>query len=182
MNKLLFSKLLLSIFIISSCGGGGSPPFSLTLPNLSSISLNEDNPYTSVIGASTNYKSLISYQILNPTINGLSEISSSGSYSYLPNQDFFGNDNVVIQIKADRLGDDNLTTGESLIKTLPISIVVNPVNDPPVINITDELNNFSDLNLMLNDTDIRSSLDLFSNTSCCKCDGKTKILPAIGLK
>ena len=35
---------------------------------------------------------------------------------------------------------------------------------------------------MLNDTDIRSSLDLFSNTSCCKCDGKTKILPAIGLK
>lgn len=145
-------NLFICIFLIYSCGGGGSAPFTLTLPNLSSISINEDNPYTSTIGASTNYKSVITYEILNSTINGSSEITSNGSYNYLPNQDFFGNDNVTIQVKADRLGDDNLTTGETLIKTLPISIVVNPVNDPPVINITDELNNFSNLNLMLDDS------------------------------
>ena len=152
MKKFNLINLFICIFLISSCGGGGSAPFTLTLPNLSSISINEDNPYTSTIGASTNYKSVITYEILNSTINGSSEITSNGSYNYLPNQDFFGNDNVTIQVKADRLGDDNLTTGETLIKTLPISIVVNPVNDPPVINITDELNNFSNLNLMLDDT------------------------------
>ena len=152
MKKFNLINLFICIFLISSCGGGGSAPFTLTLPNLSSISLNEDNPYTSTIGASTNYKSVITYEILNSTINGSSEITSNGSYNYLPNQDFFGNDNVTIQVKADRLGDDNLTTGEILIKTLPISIVVNPVNDPPVINITDELNNFSNLNLMLDDS------------------------------
>ncbi|MAQ98175.1 MAG: hypothetical protein CMD50_02660 [Gammaproteobacteria bacterium] len=152
MKKFNLINLFICIFLIYSCGGGGSAPFTLTLPNLSSISINEDNPYTSTIGASTNYKSVITYEILNSTINGSSEITSNGSYNYLPNQDFFGNDNVTIQVKADRLGDDNLTTGETLIKTLPISIVVNPVNDPPVINITDELNNFSNLNLMLDDT------------------------------
>lgn len=152
MKKFNLINLFICIFLIYSCGGGGSAPFTLTLPNLSSISINEDNPYTSTIGASTNYKSVISYEILNSTINGSSEITSNGSYNYLPNQDFFGNDNVTIQVKADRLGDDNLTTGETLIKTLPISIVVNPVNDPPVINITDELNNFSNLNLMLDDS------------------------------
>ena len=152
MKKFNLINLFICIFLISSCGGGGSAPFTLTLPNLSSISINEDNPFTSAIGASTNYKSVISYEILNSTINGSSEITSNGSYNYLPNQDFFGNDNVTIQVKADRLGDDNLTTGETLIKTLPISIVVNPVNDPPVINITDELNNFSNLNLMLDDS------------------------------
>ena len=152
MKKFNLINLFICIFLISSCGGGGSAPFTLTLPNLSSISINEDNPYTSTIGASTNYKSVITYEILNSTINGSSEITSNGSYNYLPNQDFFGNDNVTIQVKADRLGDDNLTTGETLIKTLPISIVVNPVNDPPVINITDELNNFSNLNLMLDDS------------------------------
>ena len=152
MKKFNLINLFICIFLISSCGGGGSAPFTLTLPNLSSISINEDNPYTSTIGASTNYKSVITYEILNSTINGSSEITSNGSYNYLPNQDFFGNDNVTIQVKADRLGDDNLTTGETLIKTLPISIVVNPVNDPPVINITDELNNFTNLNLMLDDS------------------------------
>ena len=152
MKKFNLINLFICIFLISSCGGGGSAPFTLTLPNLSSISINEDNPYTSSIGASTNYKSVITYEILNSTINGSSEITSNGSYNYLPKQDFFGNDNVTIQVKADRLGDDNLTTGETLIKTLPISIVVNPVNDPPVINITDELNNFSNLNLMLDDS------------------------------
>ena len=152
MKKFNLINLFICIFLIYSCGGGGSAPFTLTLPNLSSISINEDNPYTSTIGATTNYKSVITYEILNSTINGSSEITSNGSYNYLPNQDFFGNDNVTIQVKADRLGDDNLTTGETLIKTLPISIVVNPVNDPPVINITDELNNFSNLNLMLDDS------------------------------
>ena len=152
MKKFNLINLFICIFLIYSCGGGGSAPFTLTLPNLSSISINEDNPYTSTIGASTNYKSVITYEILNSTIYGSSEITSNGSYNYLPNQDFFGNDNVTIQVKADRLGDDNLTTGETLIKTLPISIVVNPVNDPPVINITDELNNFSNLNLMLDDS------------------------------
>ena len=56
MKKFNLINLFICIFLIYSCGGGGSAPFTLTLPNLSSISINEDNPYTSTIGASTNYK------------------------------------------------------------------------------------------------------------------------------
>tara|TARA_B100001142_G_scaffold329523_1_gene393150 strand:- start:1799 stop:4372 length:2574 start_codon:yes stop_codon:yes gene_type:complete len=151
MKKTKILSAFIIIFILNSCGGGSSAPFELILPSTSAISLNEDNPYTYTISGSTNYKSTIKYEILTSTINGTSELSSTGNYSYIPNQDFFGNDNFTIQLTAERLDNNNVTTGEVLIKTMPISVTVNPVNDPPVVTITDDLVNFSNISLVRDD-------------------------------
>ena len=123
----------------------------MILPSTSAISLNEDNPYTSTITGSTNYKSNIKYEILTSTINGTSELTTTGNYNYVPNQDFFGNDSFTIQLTAERLDNNNVKTGEVLIKTMPISITVNPINDPPVVTITDDLVNFSNISLIRDD-------------------------------
>ena len=58
-------------FLLSSCGGGGSAPFALTLPSNNSISIDEDNGHTSTFIASTNYRSQITYEIINSTTNGI---------------------------------------------------------------------------------------------------------------
>ena len=148
-------KLLLFIclsFLISSCGGGGSAPFSLTLPTNTLISIDEDNGHTSTFIASTNYSSQITYEIINTTTNGVSELSSNGSYSYQPNQDYFGTDNFSIRITAARVDDNNVTTGETLIQSLPINITIRPVNDPPVIQILDDLSIYTDLSLLFDET------------------------------
>ena len=140
-----------SLILVSSCGGGGSPAFSLTLPSIPTISINEDNPYTSTISASTNYKSLITYEITNSTTNGDSNLTTSGTYSYEPNQDYFGADSFDIKVIAQRVDDNNLTTGEVLIKNMTVSININPVNDPPIINIIDEISAYSDISLIIDD-------------------------------
>ena len=147
-------KLFLSLclfFLISSCGGGGSAPFALTLPSNTSITIDEDNGHTSTFVATTNYKSQITYEILNSTNNGVSNITPEGSYSYEPNQDYFGSDNLTIRITALRVDDNNVATGETLIQTFPVSITIRPVNDPPVIEIIDDLTIYSDVSLIFDD-------------------------------
>ena len=156
-----------SIILVSSCGGGGSPPFSLTLPIIPTISINEDNPYTSIITASTNYKSLITYEITYSTTNGDSNLTTSGTYSYEPNQDYFGTDTFDIKVTAQRIDDNNLSTGEVLIKNMTISININPVNDPPVIRLIDNLDVYTNTSLIIDDvldikveiTDVDNELD-----------------------
>ena len=149
MNFLKLSILISLSFLISSCGGGGSAPFALTLPANTLISIDEDNGHTSTFIASTNYRSQITYELINSTTNGVSELSSGGSYSYQPNQDYFGTDNFSIRITALRVDDNNVTTGETLVQTLPVNITIRPVNDPPVIQILDDLSVYTDLSLFL---------------------------------
>jgi len=151
MNIFKLSLSLSLFFLISSCGGGGSAPFALTLPTNTSITIDEDNGHTSTFVASTNYKSQITYEILNSTNNGVSNITPEGSFSYEPNQDYFGSDNLIIRITALRVDDNNVATGESLIQTLPVSITIRPVNDPPVIQIIDDLSVYSDVSLIFDD-------------------------------
>ena len=139
-------------FLLSSCGGGGSAPFALTLPSNNSISIDEDNGHTSTFIASTNYRSQITYEIINSTTNGISELSSNGSYSYQPNRDYFGTDNFTIRITAARVDDNNVTTGETLVQTLPVNITIRPVNDPPEVQILDDLSDYTDLSLLFEDT------------------------------
>ena len=116
MNIFKLSLSLCLFFLISSCGGGGSAPFALTLPTNTSITIDEDNGHTSTFIASTNYKSQITYEIVNSTNNGVSNITPEGSYSYEPNQDYFGSDNLTIRITALRVDDNNVAT-EDLIQT-----------------------------------------------------------------
>ena len=149
-NKLICIVTL--VFVLSACGGGGSAPFSLTLPMNSSISIDEDNTHTSTFIASTNYKSQIIYEIINTTSNGNSNLTSTGSYTYQPNQDYFGSDNFTLRITASRVDNNDIATGEKIIKSLPVMITIRPVNDPPVIQIKDDLNTYSDLSLIFDDT------------------------------
>ena len=108
--------ILSVILLLNACGGGSSPPFSLTLPTNSLITIDEDNTHTSTFIASTNYKSQITYEIINSTTNGESNLTTSGSYTYQPNQDYFGIDNFSIRITASRVDDNNVLTGETLIR------------------------------------------------------------------
>ena len=105
-NKNYF-LIFFSIFFIFSCGGGGgSEPFSLTLPNLSAnnnLSLDEDNDLNTIIRASTNHPSQIEYTILSDTSNGLSNLDLNGNYSYSPDLNFFGNDIYQIPRFVDTL-------------------------------------------------------------------------------
>ena len=154
-NSMLIKKstyILSVILFLSACGGGGSPPFSLTLPTNSLITIDEDNTHTSTFIASTNYKSQITYEIINSTTNGESNLTTSGSYTYQPNQDYFGIDNFSIRITASRVDDNNVLTGETLIRSLPISITIRPVNDPPVLQINDDLGVYTDLSLLFDET------------------------------
>lgn len=152
MHFLKLSLLLSLSFLISSCGGGGSAPFALTLPANTLITIDEDNGHTSTFIASTNYRSQITYELINSTTNGVSELSSGGSYSYQPNQDYFGTDNFSIRITANRVDDNNVTTGETLVQTLAVNITIRPVNDPPVIQILDDLSIYTDLSLLFDET------------------------------
>ena len=152
-NTFISKKIyLLFIFLLTSCGGGGSAPFALTLPTNTLITIDEDSGHTSTFIASTNYRSQITYELINSTTNGVSELSSSGSYSYQPNQDYFGTDNFSIRITANRVDDNNVTTGETLVQTLPVNITIRPVNDPPVIQILDDLSIYTDLSLLFDET------------------------------
>ena len=54
MKNLIFN-LLIALFIISSCGGGGgSDRLTLDVSNFNSLSVNEDDTYVTVISAQTN--------------------------------------------------------------------------------------------------------------------------------
>ena len=147
---------IISVFcfmlFISSCGGGTATPFSLFLPTNSTITIDEDNTYSSRINSSTNYKSQIIYEILTSSVNGESNISPEGNFNYLPNQDYFGNDSIILRVTASRLDDNDNLTGETISKSLPISITINPINDPPNLNILDDLTNYSDRSLIFDDT------------------------------
>ena len=140
------------MLFISSCGGGKAEPFSLFLPTNSTIIIDEDNTYSSRINSSTNYKSQIIYEILTSSVNGESNISPEGNLNYLPNQDYFGNDSIILRVTASRLDDNDNLTGETISKSLPISITINPINDPPNLNILDDLTNYSDRSLIFDDT------------------------------
>ena len=152
MNKLNNIHLIVLLLFLSSCGGGGSASFSLTLPTNNLINIDEDNIHTSSIISSTNYKSLITYEILSHSNNGISNITSDGKLTYQPNQDFYGSDNLTLQVTASRLGNDNIPTGKVIVKSFPLSITINPINDPPEIIFIDDLSVYSNSNMFFDDT------------------------------
>ena len=130
--KKKFSPIFIALFFLSACGDG-STPFSITLPINKIINVDEDNLHTSTITSTTNYKSIITYKIINDSINGRADITSSGNLSYLPSQDFFGNDSLGIQVTATRVDEENNPTGGVIVKNITSPITINPVNDPPLI-------------------------------------------------
>ena len=91
----LLAKILI-VFMVVSCGGGKAP-FALTLPDISNLTLDEDNELVTTFNAKTNYLSEIEYSLTTNSINGNSTISLDGVYSYLP--DLNSLETIVLQFK-----------------------------------------------------------------------------------
>ena len=139
-------KLIALLALISSCGGGGgsvgdtSIPFAITLaPN--SISVDEDNIFNGSFAARANETVTFTYSLTSGTSNGEINISSSsGSVTYTPNSNFNGEDSFTYSVTASE---------KSVTQTSTVTITVNPINDPPSINIVS--NNELDENSILFD-------------------------------
>ena len=145
----LLTKILI-VFIVASCGGGKAP-FALTLPDISNLTLDEDNELVTTFNAKTNYLSEIEYSLTTNSINGNSTISLDGEYSYLPDLNFFGNDSFTIQVTAYRL-DNGIRTTSVISKTMKVDLTINPVNDPPELNILDDLSNYTKTSMVFDET------------------------------
>ena len=137
---------LIIAFFLTSCGGGGSSSFDLTVQPFSSFTVNEDDNYQTVISASTNKSSTISYSISKPSINATVSISSEGSLSYSPNPNYFGNDSFIITVSATQQGSSTYAS-----KMLNVTANVLAVNDIPSIIINDDLSVYNENTLILDE-------------------------------
>ena len=81
--------LLLSIFL-ASCGGGGGSSLVLTVQQFTSFSVNEDEIYETIVSSSTNKPANITYTISKPSPNANVTISNSGALFYSPNPNYYG--------------------------------------------------------------------------------------------
>ena len=144
---------LILAFLVTSCaGGGGSSPFVLTVQQFSSFTVNEDDSYQTVISASTNKPSNISYSISKPSINAAVSISSEGSLSYTPNPNYFGNDSFIITVSATQ---ESSSTNESFSETFVYPNPIRPGFD--MLNKKIKISGLTD-NCNIKITDIEGNL------------------------
>jgi hypothetical protein len=144
--------LLLCLIFISGCGGGGgAAAFALLLADLGSTSTNEDTAYNSNLSASTNYNSDITYSISSSPANGQAAVSSSGAISYMPNQDYNGQDTFVIRVSATRIDSGGQSSGTPITKTQSVTMTINPINDAPVLTLLDDFSGYGDTSIIFDD-------------------------------
>ncbi len=126
----IFRLILISIFI-ASCGGGGGGsappvPFAITLASSSSISIDEDTNYTGNVVATANEPVTLQYELTSTTTNGVLTFSETGAISYSPNENFNGQDQFSYSVTA---------VEKSVTRNSTVTIIINPVNDLPIISI-----------------------------------------------
>ena len=144
-NKYL--RLIISLFFIYSCGGGGgSAPFVLNVSNFNSFSVDEDETFQTVITASTDVEATITFTISSSPINASISIDNNGNLIFEPYSDFYGTDSFTIRVVA-----TSLENGSKTSKNLNVNATVNSVNDAPTIRVTDNLNSFSNETLFVDD-------------------------------
>ena len=149
-NKLY---LFLCLIFISGCGGGGgAAAFALLIADLGTTNTNEDTTFNSSLSASTNYNSDIAYSISSEPTNGQASITSSGAFTYIPNQDYYGQDTFAIRVTATRKDSSGQTIGTPLSKTQTIDMTINPVNDAPILTLVDnDFSGYGDTNIVFDD-------------------------------
>ena len=153
-NKFILA--LVSLFVLASCGGGGgSAPLVISVTPFSSLSVNEDDTYETILTATANQPANISFSISSQPSNAYASITNSGELTYQPLSNYFGSDNFVITVSATRESDPS----SILRKTLSVRVTVNPVNDPPEIVVNDDLSTF-DENVLIFDDSFRVNVSI----------------------
>ncbi|MBU0631660.1 tandem-95 repeat protein, partial [bacterium] len=139
-------------------GNGGTVTKTLTfhtkvsVPSIttSEIDLKEDNLTTDTLSVTNPVGGTLTYEIVIPSANGNFSVDVNGVYSYDPNQDYNGADEVTIKV----------TNEYGLSTTTTLSLAIEAVNDAPVANMdsaTIEENTQLVLNIadiLANDTDV----------------------------
>ena len=127
---------VLTTIFLAACGGGGGgaeaptpvvppapAPLTITL-NDSSHSADEDNAITANFDVSTNRSASLSYSTSDEPDYG--SVSFSGnSFTYTPNDNFFGSDEFEVTASAESVSD-----------SAKISLTINSVNDVPVVEVS----------------------------------------------
>ena len=151
-NKNIY--LVLSLFFIYSCGGGGGgpAPFAFTVGLDKILSTNEDIDLSGNFSASTNYTSNITYTISTFPKNGNASISSSGTFTYSPSPNFFGEDDFAITFSATQIDENQQPVGGAITYTRRVDVTINPVNDSPTITITSDFSDYDNSTLIFDST------------------------------
>jgi len=112
-----------------SGGGGTTTPTTLVFSTSPlSFSVNEDESYSGQLTASVNVNAALTFSVSQQPDNGSVNLDSSGSFTYTPRTDFYGSDSFLFRVSAQ----NSSSTAEE------VSIVINPVNDAPLIELDDE--------------------------------------------
>jgi sugar lactone lactonase YvrE len=129
--------LILSIFVIASCGGGGGsttlpePPTANVAPVAiaQDLSLDEDFQFSITLSGTDTDGSISAYTLLSmPQFGSLTGAEST--YQYTPNANYNGNDQFTF----------NVTDNDGAIsQAVSVNIVVNSINDLPVFSIGNSL-------------------------------------------
>jgi len=125
-------KLLAILIFISSCGGGGGGggsapiPFAITLAS-SIFTIDEDITLTGSVGATANENVTLNYSLQSSTSNGsLTFSDTTGSITYIPNQNFNGQDQFTYSVTA---------VEKNVTRNATVTINITPVNDAPVVTM-----------------------------------------------
>lgn len=122
--KITRSLLALTIAAaLSACGGGSSnnaPEFSSASYSFSGV---EDSLVTGTVVATDSDE--VTYTVASAASNGVIALESDGSFTFTPNADFFGEDQVTIQAS------DGSKQSEA-----EVTFTITNVNDAPVLTTT----------------------------------------------
>lgn len=119
----------------------------------------EDTPLSGQLSGTSNEGVVIQYVVTSlPTQGAVLVNAQTGTFSYFPNQDFYGQDQFSYAV----------TVGESISNVSKVYLTIIPINDPPVANndnLTAVTNTPAIINLFANDYDPENetlTLDNFS--------------------
>ncbi|MBU0994464.1 MAG: tandem-95 repeat protein [Proteobacteria bacterium] len=120
----------------------------------SSVTVNEETPYSGVLSVNDPDGEVLSYAITQDPQNGtVSGVSSDGSFTYTPDTGFHGADHFTYTV----------TDTQGLSDTATVSITVSNVNDPPAAeNAVFTLNEDASLTSLLPATDPEGDALTFS--------------------
>lgn len=112
--------------IATACGGGSSSGSGNSAPQFAQSSYNftlaEDDSFSGSITATDDDRDELSYIVASAGSLGTLSIAGNGSFSYQPDQDKHGTDNVVVQVS------DGSASAEAT-----LTFTIEPVNDAPVL-------------------------------------------------